>query len=40
VTGTKLPDGRLGLIATYFIPVEGAARHEAGTLVFWRAYDP
>jgi hypothetical protein len=39
VTGTKLPDGRPGLIATYFIPVEGAARHEAGTLVFWRAYD-
>jgi hypothetical protein len=25
---------------TYFIPVEGAGHNEAGTLVFWRAYDP
>jgi hypothetical protein len=38
VTSAKLPDGRAGLIATYFIPVEGAGRNEAGTLVFWRAY--
>ena len=40
VTNAKLPDGRAGLIVTYFIPVEGAARNEAGTLVFWRAYGP
>jgi hypothetical protein len=40
VTNATLPDGRAGLIATYFIPVEGAARNEAGTLVFWRAYGP
>jgi hypothetical protein len=26
------------LIVTYFIPVEGAGRKEAGTLVFWRTY--
>ena len=38
VTAAKLPDGRPGLIVTYFIPVEGAGRNEAGTLVFWRAY--
>jgi hypothetical protein len=38
VTSARIPDGRAGLIATYFIPVEGAARNEAGTLVFWRAY--
>jgi hypothetical protein len=38
VTGTRMPDGRAGLIVTYFIPVEGAGRNEAGTLVFWRAY--
>jgi hypothetical protein len=38
VTDARLPDGRAGLIVTYFIPVEGAARNEAGTLVFWRAY--
>jgi len=38
VTSTKLPDGRAGLVVTYFIPVEGAGRNEAGTLVFWRAY--
>ena len=40
ITSTRLPDGRAGLIVTYFIPVEGAARNEAGTLVFWRAYNP
>ena len=40
VTDATLPDGRAGLIVTYFIPVEGAARNEAGTLVFWRAYGP
>jgi hypothetical protein len=40
VTNATLPDGRVGLIVTYFIPVEGAARNEAGTLVFWRAYSP
>ena len=38
VTSTKLPDGRAGLVVTYFIPVEGAGRNEAGTLVFWRAF--
>jgi hypothetical protein len=38
VTNARLPGGRAGLIVTYFIPVEGAARGEAGTLVFWRAY--
>jgi hypothetical protein len=38
LTNATLPDGRAGLIVTYFIPVEGAARGEAGTLVFWRAY--
>jgi hypothetical protein len=40
VTNATLPDGRAGLIVTYFIPVEGAGRNEAGTLVFWRAYGP
>ena len=40
VTNATLPDGRAGLIVTYFIPVEGAARGEAGTLVFWQAYGP
>jgi hypothetical protein len=40
ITGAKTPDGRPGLIVTYFIPVEGAGRNEAGTLVFWRAYSP
>ena len=38
VTNATLPDGRRGLIVTYFVPVEGAGRNEAGTLVFWRAY--
>jgi hypothetical protein len=38
VTNATLPRGRAGLIVTYFIPVEGAGRNEAGTLVFWRAY--
>ena len=38
VTNATLPRGRAGLIVTYFIPVEGAARGEAGTVVFWRAY--
>ena len=38
VTNATLPRGRAGLIVTYFIPVEGAARNEAGTVVFWRAY--
>lgn len=40
VTNARLPDGRAGLIVTYFIPVEGAAPGEAGTLVFWRGYEP
>jgi hypothetical protein len=40
VTSAKVPGGGAGLIVTYFIPVEGAARNEAGTLVFWRAYGP
>jgi hypothetical protein len=38
VTNARLPNGRPGLIVTYFIPVEGAGRNEAGTLVFWRTY--
>jgi hypothetical protein len=38
VTNARLPDGRAGLIVTYFIPVEGAGKGEAGELVFWRAY--
>jgi hypothetical protein len=38
LTNATLPNGRAGLIVTYFIPVEGAGRGEAGTLVFWRAY--
>jgi hypothetical protein len=38
VTSTRLPNGRAGLIVTYFIPVEGAGRNEAGTLLFWRRY--
>ena len=36
VTNATLPSGRRGLIVTYFIPVEGAGRNEAGTLIFWR----
>ena len=28
VTNATLPNGRAGLIATYFIPFEGAARHD------------
>jgi hypothetical protein len=38
VTNARLPSGRTGLIVTYFIPVEGAGRNEAGTLIFWRRY--
>jgi hypothetical protein len=38
ITNARLPNGRAGLIVTYFIPVEGAGPHEAGTLLFWRAY--
>jgi hypothetical protein len=38
VTNARLPNGRAGLIVTYFIPVEGAGKGEAGELVFWRAY--
>ena len=38
VTSARLPSGRAGLIVTYFIPVEGAGRNEAGTLIFWRRY--
>ena len=40
VTRARVPDGRAGLIVTYFIPVEGSGRGEAGALVFWRAHGP
>jgi hypothetical protein len=39
VTNARLPDGRRRPDRHLLHPVEGAGRNEAGTLVFWRAYD-